>query len=74
MQEPVASRSASVASEPGSARLRRVLERRAEWIEALIILTTLAVGFVVLGFLARYFENYFRIILMFFFRIQIGAA
>lgn len=67
MQEPVASRSASVASEPRSDRLHRVLDRRAEWIEALIILTTLAAGFVVLGFLARYFENYFRIILMFFF-------
>src|SRR6476646_5004 len=48
-------------------RLRLVLERRAEWIEALIILTTIAAAFVVLGFLARYFQDYFRLILIFFF-------
>ena len=67
MQEPGASRSASIASDPGSGQLRRVLDRRAELIEALVVLTTLAAGFVVLGFLASYFDNYSRIILIFFF-------
>ena len=50
-----------------TSRLRRVLERRSEWVEALIILSTVAAGFVVLGFLASYFQDYFRIILIFFF-------
>jgi predicted PurR-regulated permease PerM len=68
MQESVASRSASSSPDAtGSSRLRQALDRRAEWIEALIILATLAAGFVVLGFLASYFENYFRLILIFFF-------
>ena len=44
-----------------------MLERRAEWVEALIILATIAAAFVVLGFLARYFQDYFRLILIFFF-------
>jgi predicted PurR-regulated permease PerM len=44
-----------------------VLERRAEWVEALIILATVAAAFVVLDFLARYFQDYFRLILIFFF-------
>jgi predicted PurR-regulated permease PerM len=48
-------------------RLRTVLERRAEWVEALIILSTVAAAFVVLDFLARYFQDYFRLILIFFF-------
>ena len=48
-------------------RLRTVLERRAEWVEALIILATIAAAFVVLDFLARYFQDYFRLILIFFF-------
>jgi predicted PurR-regulated permease PerM len=48
-------------------RLRAVLERRAEWIEALIILATITAAFVVLDFLARYFQDYFRLILIFFF-------
>ena len=48
-------------------RLRNVLERRAGWIEALVVLTTIAAAFVVLGFLARYFQDYFRLILIFFF-------
>jgi predicted PurR-regulated permease PerM len=48
-------------------RLRTVLERRAEWVEALIILATVAAAFVVLDFLARYFQDYFRLILIFFF-------
>jgi predicted PurR-regulated permease PerM len=52
---------------PAASRLRDVLERRSEWIEALIVLATIAAGFVVLGFLARYFQDYFRLILIFFF-------
>jgi predicted PurR-regulated permease PerM len=48
-------------------RLRLVLERRAEWVEALIILATVAAAFVVLDFLSRYFQDYFRLILIFFF-------
>ena len=55
------------AAAPGAGRLPLVLERRAEWVEALIILTTIAASFVVLGFLASYFQDYFRIILIFFF-------
>jgi predicted PurR-regulated permease PerM len=50
-----------------TSRLRNVLERRAGWIEALIVLVTIAAAFVVLGFLARYFQDYFRLILIFFF-------
>jgi predicted PurR-regulated permease PerM len=50
-----------------TSRLRNVLERRSEWVEALVILSTIAVAFVVLGFLARYFQDYFRLILIFFF-------
>jgi predicted PurR-regulated permease PerM len=68
MQESVASRSASTTADSwGSSRLRRALDRRAEWIEALVILATLGAGFLVLGFLASYFQNYFRLILIFFF-------
>jgi predicted PurR-regulated permease PerM len=52
-------------SSPG--RFREALDRRAEWVEALIVLATIAVAFVVLGFLARYFQDYFRLILIFFF-------
>jgi predicted PurR-regulated permease PerM len=51
---------------PASSRLRDVLERRAAWIEALVILTTLAAAFVVLGFISRYFQDYFELVLMFF--------
>lgn len=50
-----------------TSRLRNVLERRSEWIEVLVILATITVAFVVLGFLARYFQDYFRLILIFFF-------
>ena len=50
-----------------TSRLRSVLERRSDWFEALVILATIAVAFVVLGFLARYFQDYFRLILIFFF-------
>ena len=52
---------------PVTSRLRDVIERRAGWLEALIILATIAAGFVVLGFLATYFQDYFRLILIFFF-------
>ena len=52
---------------PAGGRLRLVLERRADWVEALIILATIAALFVVLGFVASYFQDYFRIILIFFF-------
>jgi predicted PurR-regulated permease PerM len=48
-------------------RFRSVLERRSEWIEILIGLATLVAFFVVLDFLSRYFANYLRIILIFFF-------
>ena len=47
-------------------RFRDALDRRAEWVEALIVLTTVAVAFVVLGFLASYFKDYFHLILIFF--------
>src|SRR6478672_7587495 len=57
----------TVAGTWATSRLRRVLESRAEWVEALVILSTVAVAFVVLGFLARYFQDYQRIILIFFF-------
>jgi predicted PurR-regulated permease PerM len=48
-------------------RLRGVLERRSEWIEAFVVLATLVAFFIVLDFLSRYFANYLRIILIFFF-------
>ena len=68
MDEPDAPvRSGSEAVDSTWGRVRLVAERRAEWLEALIILTTIAALFVVLGFLARYFQDYFRIILIFFF-------
>jgi predicted PurR-regulated permease PerM len=51
----------------GPSRLLGVLDRRSEWVEALIVLATTAAAFVVLGFLAQYFQDYFRIILIFFF-------
>jgi predicted PurR-regulated permease PerM len=46
--------------------VRAMLDRRASWIEALVILTTIAAAFVVLGFLAAYFRDYFDLILTFF--------
>jgi predicted PurR-regulated permease PerM len=61
----------STASDPAhgwaTSRLRNVLERRSEWIEALVILATIGAAFVVLGFLAQYFQDYSRLILIFFF-------
>jgi predicted PurR-regulated permease PerM len=56
---------ADVAPRPG--RLGEILDRRAEWIGMLIVLATIAAGFVVLEFLARYFEDYLHIVLIFFF-------
>jgi predicted PurR-regulated permease PerM len=55
------------AIEPRGSRLRAALDHRAAWVEALVILATIAVVFVVLDYLARYFQDYFRIILIFFF-------
>src|SRR5512135_1085144 len=48
-------------------RLAGVLDRRATVVDALLILSTVAVAFIVLGFLASYFQDYLRIILIFFF-------
>ncbi len=67
MDRPAAPGAATTeAGWPGPGRLRDVLEHRAEWIEAAIVLTPIAIGFVVLGFLARYFQDYFHLILIFF--------
>ncbi len=52
---------------PTESRLRSVLERRSEWIEIMLGLGTIALVFVVLEFLSRYFADYLRIILIFFF-------
>jgi predicted PurR-regulated permease PerM len=49
-----------------SGRLAAALERRAPWIEALIVFATIAAGFIVLGFLAAYFRDYFHLGLIFF--------
>ncbi|HYC06734.1 MAG TPA: AI-2E family transporter [Candidatus Binatia bacterium] len=43
------------------------LDRRSNWIGIFIVLATIAAGFVVLEFLARYFQDYFHLILIFFF-------
>jgi predicted PurR-regulated permease PerM len=67
MDAPVTPR---VVPQPGPTdhgRLRAALDRRAQWIEALIILATVGAMFVVLGFLAGYFQDYFHLILIFFF-------
>ena len=50
---------------PGDGGLRAVLDRRASWIEAFIVLATVAAGFVVLQFLAAYFRDYFHLGLIF---------
>ena len=52
---------------PRFARLGETLDRRAEWVGSLIVLSTIAAGFVVLEFLARYFQDYLHIVLIFFF-------
>src|SRR5690242_7652916 len=61
--------SVNVAAAPiaTESRLRSVLERRSGWIEIMLGLGTLALVFVVLEFLSRYFSDYLRIILIFFF-------
>jgi putative heme transporter len=51
----------------GTGRLRSVLEQRSQWVEVLIGLAALVAFFVVLDYLSRYFANYLRIILIFFF-------
>lgn len=56
----------TTASAPAGGGIRAALDRRSEWVEALVVLATLALGFVVLGYLAAYFQDYFRLILMFF--------
>lgn len=47
--------------------LRSLLDRDREWVRALLVLSTSAALFVVLGFLASYFQDYLEIILIFFF-------
>ena len=51
---------------PADSGLRGVLDRRATWIEAFVVLATIAAGFVVLGFLAAYFHDYSHLALIFF--------
>ena len=58
---------------PPLGRLRDALDRRADWVEALIVLTTVAVAFVVLGFLASYFKDYLHLILIFFLGVVAGV-
>jgi predicted PurR-regulated permease PerM len=48
-------------------RIADVLDRRAGLIDTLLVLAVIALSFIVLGFLAAYFENYFHLILIFFF-------
>jgi predicted PurR-regulated permease PerM len=43
-----------------------MLDRRTQWIEAFILLATIAAGFAVLGFLAAYFRDYSHLALIFF--------
>jgi predicted PurR-regulated permease PerM len=47
--------------------LRSLLDRDREWVRALLVLATIGALFIVLGFLASYFQDYFEIILIFFF-------
>lgn len=64
MTEPVS----APAREPSRTEtLRSLLDRDRDWVRALLILGTIAALFVVLGFLASYFQDYFEIILIFFF-------
>jgi predicted PurR-regulated permease PerM len=53
--------------------VRAVLDRRASWIEALVVLATVAAGFVVLGFLAAYFRDYLHLALIFFLAWLLGS-
>ena len=68
MDGPAAPAAMTQDPEPSrTGRFRDVLDRRSEWVEATIILVPIAVMFVVLGFLARYFADYLHLILIFFF-------
>ena len=53
--------------QPGASPLLAMLDRRSDWIGAFIVLATIVAGFLVLEFLARYFQDYFRLLLIFFF-------
>jgi predicted PurR-regulated permease PerM len=50
-----------------TSKVRSVLEQRSDWVSALLVLATIATGFVVLSYLASYFQDYFHLILIFFF-------
>ena len=50
---------------PTDGALKAVLDRRASWVEALLILATVAAAFLVLQFLAAYFRDYFHLLLIF---------
>ena len=65
---PAGEPSPAPAREPSRAEtLRSLLDRDREWVRALLVLATIATLFIVLGFLASYFQDYFEIILIFFF-------
>lgn len=64
---PPDGRVAGVAQGPlGPGLVESVLRQNAGWVRALLILSVVALGFVVLGFLAAYFKDYFHIILIIF--------
>ena len=68
--DPSASSSATAAALPAAgstSTVRGLLDEERGWVRALLILSTFAVLFVVLGFLASYFQDYLGIILIFFF-------
>ena len=50
---------------PGDDRLTSLLDRRAPWIDALIVLATIAVGFVVVAILAAIIHQFFHLALIF---------
>ena len=50
---------------PAEGRLGSLLERRASWIDALIVLATIAAGFVVLAILAAIIHQFFHLALIF---------
>ncbi len=64
---PAASASLAASSPSRTETLRSLLDRDREWVRALLVLSTFAALFVVLGFLAAYFQDYLEIILIFFF-------
>jgi predicted PurR-regulated permease PerM len=67
MPNEAASTGGTTAGRAGDGRFRAMLDLRADWIAAFIVLATIVAGFVVLEFLSRYFQDYFRILLIFFF-------